>query len=217
MDLVTAHYIIHYFPRLLTQEEASALIHYNTLTKIGAPEKYNSTEAYQQRLNSHKERHHITENPEVLKLLESGIEHFYLNTAARIQEQAVDKVYFNYCPKCKQLARTPYAKQCRHCGYNWHYTVRADFRISLIFELQTQPSTLFIAGDLVKGTIKEGMSIDLTFLGVAAKPRIADINYLDHIADKRTQLTLSVRVNSTEDREYLKKRGSLAVPITIEG
>jgi hypothetical protein len=25
----------------------------------------------------------------------------------------------NTCPQCGQLARTPLAKQCRHCGHDW--------------------------------------------------------------------------------------------------
>ncbi len=24
------------------------------------------------------------------------------------------------CPRCEKLARTPLAKQCRHCGFDWH-------------------------------------------------------------------------------------------------
>jgi ribosomal protein L40E len=31
-----------------------------------------------------------------------------------------DKILFNNCPRCGKLARTPQAKQCRHCGYDWH-------------------------------------------------------------------------------------------------
>ena len=31
-----------------------------------------------------------------------------------------DKVFFNNCPNCGKLARTPKAKQCRFCGYDWH-------------------------------------------------------------------------------------------------
>lgn len=31
-----------------------------------------------------------------------------------------DKVFLNNCPKCGKLARTPKAKQCRFCEYNWH-------------------------------------------------------------------------------------------------
>jgi hypothetical protein len=26
----------------------------------------------------------------------------------------------NNCPKCGKLARTPRAKQCRYCGFDWH-------------------------------------------------------------------------------------------------
>lgn len=31
-----------------------------------------------------------------------------------------DQVFFNNCPECGRLARTPTAKQCRHCGHDWH-------------------------------------------------------------------------------------------------
>lgn len=27
---------------------------------------------------------------------------------------------YNWCPRCDKLARTPEAKQCRHCGHDWH-------------------------------------------------------------------------------------------------
>ncbi len=26
----------------------------------------------------------------------------------------------NFCPRCEKLARTPLAKQCRYCGFDWH-------------------------------------------------------------------------------------------------
>ena len=29
-----------------------------------------------------------------------------------------DKIFLNYCPACKKLARTPVARQCS-CGHNW--------------------------------------------------------------------------------------------------
>lgn len=31
-----------------------------------------------------------------------------------------DKIILNNCPTCKKLARTPKAKQCRFCGFDWH-------------------------------------------------------------------------------------------------
>jgi len=52
--------------------------------------------------------------------LENGIDHFRLSTAERILKEDRDKIYFNNCPKCDELARTPDAKQCRFCGYDWH-------------------------------------------------------------------------------------------------
>jgi len=30
------------------------------------------------------------------------------------------QVLFNHCPKCGKLARTPFARQCRYCNYDWH-------------------------------------------------------------------------------------------------
>lgn len=40
--------------------------------------------------------------------------------AKLILEKYPDKISFNYCPKCNGLARTPFAKQCLHCGHDWH-------------------------------------------------------------------------------------------------
>lgn len=31
-----------------------------------------------------------------------------------------DKIVLNKCPKCGKIARTPKAKQCRFCQYDWH-------------------------------------------------------------------------------------------------
>ena len=39
--------------------------------------------------------------------------------AERILTRSRDEV-LNNCPKCGALARTPRAKQCRHCGHDWH-------------------------------------------------------------------------------------------------
>lgn len=42
------------------------------------------------------------------------------NIAQYLIDNYSDKILINNCPVCKKLARTPKAKQCRHCGYNWH-------------------------------------------------------------------------------------------------
>jgi hypothetical protein len=39
--------------------------------------------------------------------------------AERILIEYENEIKFNTCPKCKKIARTPYARQCRYCGNNW--------------------------------------------------------------------------------------------------
>lgn len=62
----------------------------------------------------------LTEDKHIQSLLEKGIDHFRLKTAERIIKDSRDNIHFNNCPKCDELARTPDAKQCRFCVYNWH-------------------------------------------------------------------------------------------------
>jgi len=37
-----------------------------------------------------------------------------------IIEKHEDRIFWNRCPKCGKLARTPKAKQCRFCQHDWH-------------------------------------------------------------------------------------------------
>ncbi len=53
------------------------------------------------------------------KLLELGKAKLQLTIAENLIKRN-RKELLNYCQKCKGLARTPRAKQCRHCGYDWH-------------------------------------------------------------------------------------------------
>lgn len=62
----------------------------------------------------------ISERQDVKDFLKNGYEEFELNVARRIMSETPEKVFLNNCPKCNKLARTPKAKQCRHCGHDWH-------------------------------------------------------------------------------------------------
>jgi len=216
MDIETAYYIIHHFPRLLTLTEVAALNHSNYMFKLQKPEDYRSPEAYEEKLKWFKERNLITEDPGALNLLNHGREQFYINAANRIIEEASDKVFFNFCSKCGKLARTPYARQCKWCQHNWHHTIAANFKVNKVFDLTGRATTLYFAGDIKSGDIKSGMKIDLTFLGVSIKPVINAIEFVDHIAGKNAEVALSVIIETEEDRVYLKKGGVLAIPIIIE-
>ena len=115
MDEETARYIINYFSHLLSLAEKAAIKHTTSEIKMGDRLFDNSklTEIY-------KEKGWITADQTVLDLLKDGYDAFELNVANRILTQHKDQVHLNNCPKCNKLARTPLARQCRHCGYDWH-------------------------------------------------------------------------------------------------
>ena len=64
----------------------------------------------------------LSDDPEVLRLADGGLELFYERTAKRILSEDRDKIFINNCPSCGALARTPNALQCRFCGHDWHST-----------------------------------------------------------------------------------------------
>jgi predicted RNA-binding Zn-ribbon protein involved in translation (DUF1610 family) len=53
------------------------------------------------------------------QLVDLGIEKMRIRIAERLLKESGNMV-INNCPNCGKLARTPRAKQCRHCGHDWH-------------------------------------------------------------------------------------------------
>ena len=175
----------------MSEWEVDALRHSNAMFKLKTSEDYNSIEFYKAKIKMYKERNLITDDPNTLSLLDNGREKFYIKTATRIFEQMPDKIFFNYCPNCNQLARTPYARQCKHCGHSWHDSIKANFKINKVIELHSIPNKLFFIGKIKSGIINIGNKIDLTFLGVANKPVISSIDFVDHIAECKAEVSLS--------------------------
>lgn len=62
----------------------------------------------------------LSDDPEVLRLASEGYDSFVQRTASRILQDCGARLSFNRCPDCGGLARTPTARQCRFCGYDWH-------------------------------------------------------------------------------------------------
>ena len=115
MDKETIEYMITYFSSLLTSEEMLAIKHTHSTYKLedSTTDNSNLTRIY-------KKYGWLTSDQNVLELLKNGYEQFEINIANRIMSQNPEKVFFNNCPKCNKLARTPHAKQCRYCEHNWH-------------------------------------------------------------------------------------------------
>lgn len=113
MDNEKANYIISHFRHLMTTQEKLAWRHYASTLKLSGNDNPTMTKMY-------KMKGWLSDDPNVLDLLQNGYDDFEKNTAKRILINNHEEVFLNNCPKCNKLARTPKAKQCRHCGYDWH-------------------------------------------------------------------------------------------------
>jgi hypothetical protein len=108
-----AKYIITHYSNLLTPDEIKALRHLRSTIKL--------EDAKDERLSKmYYKTGWLSSEPAILQLLADGEDQFMLNCAERILKDSPEKVFSNLCPVCGNLARTPYAKQCRYCHHDWH-------------------------------------------------------------------------------------------------
>ena len=110
MDKETRGYIMNYFGNLMTDAEKLALNHIMYMSK-------SSDLPVMRKIMT--EKGWINNDSETLDLVKNGYEEFEINVVKRIMTETPEKVFFNNCPKCGKLARTPLAKQCRYCGNSW--------------------------------------------------------------------------------------------------
>lgn len=210
MDKETATYIINFFSNLLTSAEKMAIKHTNSIYKLE-----NSTSDNSNLTRVYREKGWLTSDLSVLDLLKDGYDKFELNVANRILGQNADKVFFNNCSKCTKLARTPFARQCRHCGHSWHNLTVAKFKLKSSFQLTGRQ--FFLLGEITKGEIKQGQFMDLTMLGLNKKPKIEAIEFALKRQDGKTWEDIGLGTNelTEEDKQYLKDVGSFGTPFDI--
>ncbi len=122
MDLTPelAYYVINFHSGLMTFAERKARSHLIATMKAttGRSDQQAQLEARTDWIHSRA----FSSEPDVLELAKDGYQSFQLRTAARILRDSPDQVFLNCCPICGKLARTPTAKQCRHCHHDWHAT-----------------------------------------------------------------------------------------------
>lgn len=205
MDKETVHYIITYFRNLMTHDEKLALKSQRFTYKNYGSSEMNRTL---------KEKGRISSDPEIAAFLQNGYDEFELNVAQRIMAETPEKVFFNNCPQCSRLARTPYAKQCRHCGYSWHKLV-AKFKIDSVFQLTNR--SFYLLGEILDGEINPGQLIDLTATGLHKKIKIESIELVDKPNDGKPWNGIALGTNelTEEDKKYLKQQSFLHPIINI--
>ncbi len=57
--------------------------------------------------------------PEVETVLASGPEAFRHRVRDRLLSERRSEVFVNRCPCCARVVRTPHARQCFWCGFDW--------------------------------------------------------------------------------------------------
>lgn len=62
----------------------------------------------------------LTDDPEVNAALADGPEEFRRRVRSRVLAEAEGEVFVNRCPQCARVVRTPQARQCFWCGFDWH-------------------------------------------------------------------------------------------------
>jgi len=121
MDKELIHYIVTYNTHLLTEKEKLGVKHLHSEIKIGNCDGEDTRMKIEHKTDLYKRIGWMTEDKEILELIKGGQEELYKKIAERILKDHRGKIDFNNCPSCGQLARTPLARQCRHCGHSWRY------------------------------------------------------------------------------------------------
>ncbi|WP_160140087.1 hypothetical protein [Chryseobacterium sp. c4a] len=187
MDKDTIQYIITYFINLMTHDEKLAL-------------KY------------HIFTYKTSDNPETGSLIQHSYDEFEFKVVQRIMTETPEKVFFNTCPQCNRLARTPFAKQCRYCGYSWRNLV-AQFKIDSVFKITNR--SFYFLGEIIDGEINPGQWMDLTKLGLNKK---ITIEFADKLTNGKPWNGVGLGTNelTEEEQEFLKQKSFLhpIIPIT---
>jgi hypothetical protein len=210
MNQETAKYIIRYFFELLTSNEKMAISHARNALRL-----HHSTSDTTDLARIYAEKGWLTKDQSVLDLLKDGYRNFEMNVANRIMSESEDKVFFNNCLNCGKLVRTPYARQCQHCGHSWHELTVAQFKLKSSF--QVTGHHFFLMGEITKGEIKPGNFMDLIMLGLNKKPKIETIEFARKQKDGNAfeEIGLGTNELTVEDKAFLKWIGAFRTPFDI--
>jgi hypothetical protein len=117
-----AWYVFNYFGlgHLMTKQERLAYRHLVGTAKAMRGRTDAGSQTVAKKTKNPVLREWVSRDPEVLRLASEGLDAFVERVAQRIIDEHRDKVAFNNCPKCGALTRTPKARQCRFCGFDWH-------------------------------------------------------------------------------------------------
>lgn len=193
MNKEISEYVITYFMHLASLKEKAALKYYHSLIKLDNSETFGENE---KRRRVYEKLGWLSSDKEIVGLLKDGYEAFELNISKRLLSTHPDEIFLNYCPECNRLARTPMAKQCRYCGYNWREKTVASFQIKEIYYLQSREGHILL-GELLNGQLNPGYYVDLTMIGLNVRPPIL---YVESLLKKQynTNTALGIKLDDKQ-------------------
>ncbi|HWB27114.1 MAG TPA: hypothetical protein VG738_16640 [Chitinophagaceae bacterium] len=104
-----AEYIYDYECRFVTKDEITAALQMQVPKDVSF-----------ELLKLRGTPNNLTLNDNVKNIIAGGFYSFKKFVALRIYSEHKDELKLNLCPRCFKVARTPLAKQCRFCYYDWH-------------------------------------------------------------------------------------------------
>lgn len=111
------NYVLSYFSHLANEFERDLMLSLNLNHKA----VLSDSPIMRQKLGEERDKiiARITK-PDVLALLPLGRDECHRRIRERILKDHFEAIYFNRCPACRRLARTPVARMCTHCGTTWY-------------------------------------------------------------------------------------------------
>ena len=113
-----ARYVMCFYSNFMNEIERRAYSHLASTMK--AAHLRSDAAAQEEARQDQRFARYLSDDPTVLQLASEGYPAFAERTAERILAEHQNEIFLNLCPRCHGLARTPTAKQCRHCGFDWH-------------------------------------------------------------------------------------------------
>ncbi|WP_172278760.1 hypothetical protein [Chryseobacterium sp. LAM-KRS1] len=198
MDKETARYIIAYFSELMTDHEKLILTY--RMYSFMSFSDIQTGDLGELKSDESSEYDH---------------EKIRLNVATRIISEYPEKVFFNNCPKCGKLARTPKAKQCRYCKYRWDYVVTAQFKLDFVLEITNRP--FFLIGQIINGEINQSHLIDMTNVGIDKLVKIDSIEFAHYHQNEQISGSIGLATSglTEEEKQYLKDKSPFRKPVII--
>jgi hypothetical protein len=133
IDDTIVNYVISYHSKLMTNDERKNLFFLGEYYKKSYSLNNEPDSGWIEGMKTTKDKHIQKKKDSISKLvsfyrdkienidelINIEFEDYRKKIVERILNEHKNEIKFNICPKCKKIARTPNARQCRHCGYNW--------------------------------------------------------------------------------------------------